>query len=162
MGIIRKAFSIGTTGGLIGFRSKPEKVARNIRLTAKAARQQNVLLLRQNQLIEQQTAALVRRQEPVVPVPVTPVAPPIASEPLQEELNPVLVRKAADIVVKSQLASRRMLREELRVSYVTVGRVMEALEASGVVSPTDEGGERDVLLSQDNLDERYGSDFAEP
>jgi hypothetical protein len=40
VGIIRKTFSIGLTGGLIGYRSKPEKVARNINLGAENQQQQ--------------------------------------------------------------------------------------------------------------------------
>jgi len=70
MGFIRKSFSISLTGGLVGYRSRVEKVARDIRQTAEAtrqtagaSRQQNVLINRQNQLIEQQTEAIIRQQQ---------------------------------------------------------------------------------------------------
>ncbi|MGY3320769.1 hypothetical protein [Arthrobacter sp. TE12232] len=73
MGLIRKTFSIGLTGGLIGYRSRVEKVERDIRQTAKAtrqaagaSRQQNVLVERQNQLIEQQTEAIIRQQQQLI------------------------------------------------------------------------------------------------
>lgn len=73
MGLIRKTFSIGLTGGLIGYRSRVEKVERDIRQTSKAtrqtagaSRQQNVLIERQNELIEQQTDAIIRQQQQLI------------------------------------------------------------------------------------------------
>jgi hypothetical protein len=105
MGLIRKTFSIGLTGGLIGYRSAPENVARNIRLTAKATQQaavearrqtasierqnelQIVLMQRQNELIEQQTAAIIRQREESIAqraatltAPVSPAADPSLGE----------------------------------------------------------------------------------
>lgn len=60
MGIIRKTFSIGLTGGLMGYRSKPEKIARNIKLAAKNQQQQTALLRRQNALIAEQSELIPR------------------------------------------------------------------------------------------------------
>lgn len=73
MGLIRKTLSISLTGGLIGYRSRKEKVERNIRQTAKATRQtadasrfQNALIREQNGLIEEQTDAIIRTQQALI------------------------------------------------------------------------------------------------
>lgn len=70
MGLIRKTLSIGLTGGLIGYRSKSEKVQRAIRQTerhtrqiAAASRLQNMLTDEQNDLLEGQTEAIIRQQQ---------------------------------------------------------------------------------------------------
>lgn len=73
MGIIRKTLSITYTGGLIGFRSKSEKVQRairqsekNTRQTAAESRRQNVLIEKQNGLIQEQTDAIIRQQQALI------------------------------------------------------------------------------------------------
>lgn len=73
MGLIRKTFSIGLTGGLVGYRSRAEKVERDIRQTAKATKQtagasrrQNVLIEQQNGLIQEQTDAIIRQQQALI------------------------------------------------------------------------------------------------
>jgi DNA-binding transcriptional ArsR family regulator len=147
VGIIRKTFSIGLTGGLIGFRSKPEKVVRDIKLTARNAQQQTTLLKRQNSLIEQQSELIARNHEAGYK-PAQPVPAPAPPEPT-DRLDIALITRAAEIVVRDQVVSRRGLRDELGISYATLGHVLTLLEKQGYVSAEDDGGERVVLEARE-------------
>lgn len=144
VGIIRKTFSIGLTGGLIGYRSKPEKVARNIKLAARNQQQQTALLRRQNALIAEQSDLIAKNHEEGYKLQ-TPVTPEPAEPDPTDRLDIALVMGAYDIVVRDQAVSRRVLRDELGIEYSTVDHVLTLLERQGYVSPADEGGERVVL-----------------
>ena len=69
-----------------------------------------------------------------------------------EEDDP-LVWEAAQIVVESRLGSTSGLQRRLKVGYARAGRIMDMLEAKGVVGPPDGSKPREVLLDEDGLEE---------
>ncbi len=64
-----------------------------------------------------------------------------------------LIWEAAQIVVESRLGSTSGLQRRLKVGYARAGRIMDMLEAKGVVGPPDGSKPRDVLLDEDGLEE---------
>ena len=65
-----------------------------------------------------------------------------------------LIEQAISIVRSSQRASASLLQRRLRVGYPRAARLLDQLEEMGVVGPSQGGGkERDVLVSEDDLDE---------
>lgn len=64
-----------------------------------------------------------------------------------------LIWEAAQIVVESQLGSTSGLQRRLKVGYARAGRIMDMLEAKGVVGPPDGSKPREVLLDMDGLEE---------
>lgn len=66
-----------------------------------------------------------------------------------------LVEKAISIVRQQQRASASMLQRRLRIGYPRAARLLDQLEAMGVVGPSQGGGkEREVLLAEeDGLEE---------
>lgn len=78
-----------------------------------------------------------------------------------ENENDSMVEEAAKIVRNSQRASASMLQRKLRVGYPRAARLLDDLEAMGVVGPAQGGGrERDVLLPPEDEedDDEYGED----
>lgn len=68
-----------------------------------------------------------------------------------EEDDPMLW-EAADIVVVSGLGSTSMLQRRLKVGYARAGRIMDMLEAKGVVGPPDGSKPREVLVDVEGLE----------
>ena len=64
-----------------------------------------------------------------------------------------LVWEAAQIVVDSQLGSTSGLQRRLKVGYARAGRIMDMLEAKGVVGPPEGSKPREVLLDKEGLEE---------
>ena len=64
-----------------------------------------------------------------------------------------LVWEAAQIVVDSQLGSTSGLQRRLKVGYARAGRIMDMLEAKGIVGPPDGSKPREVLLDEAGLEE---------
>lgn len=64
-----------------------------------------------------------------------------------------LIWEAAQIVVESRLGSTSGLQRRLKVGYARAGRIMDMLEAKGVVGPPDGSKPREVLLDEDGLEE---------
>ncbi|MDY4522562.1 MAG: DNA translocase FtsK [Atopobium sp.] len=64
-----------------------------------------------------------------------------------------LVWEAAQIVVDSQLGSTSGIQRRLKVGYARAGRIMDMLEAKGVVGPPDGSKPREVLIDADGLEE---------
>lgn len=83
---------------------------------------------------------------------VTPNTPGSGSGDLSDEDDP-LVWEAAQIVVESQLGSTSGLQRRLKVGYARAGRIMDMLEAKGVVGPPDGSKPREVLLDQEGLED---------
>jgi S-DNA-T family DNA segregation ATPase FtsK/SpoIIIE len=63
-----------------------------------------------------------------------------------------LIWEAGDIVVTSGLGSTSMLQRRLSVGYARAGRIMDMLEAKGVVGPPNGSKPRDVLVDVEELE----------
>ena len=65
-----------------------------------------------------------------------------------------LIEQAISIVRSSQRASASLIQRRLRIGYPRAARLLDQLEEMGVVGPSQGGGkERDVLVSEEDLDE---------
>ena len=64
-----------------------------------------------------------------------------------------LIWEAAKLVVDSQLGSTSGLQRALSVGYARAGRIMDMLEAKGVVGPANGSKPRDVLLDKEGLED---------
>lgn len=63
-----------------------------------------------------------------------------------------LLWEAADIIVTSGLGSTSMLQRRLKVGYARAGRIMDMLEAKGVVGPPDGSKPREVMVDVEDLE----------
>lgn len=90
---------------------------------------------------------------------VVPSTPGAAEGGGPKEDDP-LVWEAARIVVDSQLGSTSGLQRALSVGYARAGRIMDMLEAKGVVGPANGSKPRDVLLDADGLEELRAAEAA--
>jgi S-DNA-T family DNA segregation ATPase FtsK/SpoIIIE len=61
--------------------------------------------------------------------------------------------KAARVVVESRVASVSHLQRRLRLGYSRAARIMDMLEADGIVGPNDGSNRREVLVPKDYFDE---------
>jgi S-DNA-T family DNA segregation ATPase FtsK/SpoIIIE len=82
---------------------------------------------------------------------VTPNAPDGKQAGAEDE-DP-LVWEAAQIVVESHLGSTSSLQRRLKVGYARAGRIMDMLEAKGIVGPPDGSKPREVLLDESGLEQ---------
>ena len=70
-----------------------------------------------------------------------------------EDADDPLVWEAAQIVVETRLGSTSGLQRRLKVGYARAGRIMDMLEAKGIVGPPDGSKPREVLIDEDGLEE---------
>jgi len=70
-----------------------------------------------------------------------------------DDADDPLVWEAAQIVVETRLGSTSGLQRRLKVGYARAGRIMDMLEAKGVVGPPDGSKPREVLIDEDGLEE---------
>ncbi len=71
--------------------------------------------------------------------------------------------QAAEIVITTGQASTSFLQRRLSVGYARAGRIMDQLEAKGVVSEANSRNQREILMGMEDLPGlRAGGDAAEP
>ena len=59
-----------------------------------------------------------------------------------------LITKSIDLIKISNKASTSFLQRNFQIGYNKAARIMEALEARGVVTPPNHAGKRDILINQ--------------
>lgn len=72
------------------------------------------------------------------------------------ELDPDLVQRAEELVVAEARCSELMLQRKLELSWAEASRIIERLEARGIVSPADPSGRRNVLSRERSADADNG------
>lgn len=74
-----------------------------------------------------------------------------------EEKDP-LFEDAARLIVQSQMGSTSLLQRRMKLGYNRAGRLMDQLEATGVVGPNQGSKVRDVLIKTEaDLEQHLGS-----
>jgi DNA segregation ATPase FtsK/SpoIIIE-like protein len=70
------------------------------------------------------------------------------------DADDVLYEEAMRLVVLHQQASTSMLQRRLKVGYSRAARLLDLLEERGVVGPSEGAKGREVLITEDDLDDR--------
>jgi S-DNA-T family DNA segregation ATPase FtsK/SpoIIIE len=77
------------------------------------------------------------------------------STPAEEHADGERLVEAARLVVRSGYGSVSLLQRKMRVGYVTAARLIDELEARGVVGPVQGSNPREVLIGLDDLEQMF-------
>ncbi len=79
------------------------------------------------------------------------------AEQRASELDPedLILRQAADVVVRHKQGSVSLLQRRLGIGYQRAARLIDRLEAAGVVGPYDGSKAREVLVTKEQLPEKF-------
>jgi S-DNA-T family DNA segregation ATPase FtsK/SpoIIIE len=75
----------------------------------------------------------------------------------ESDADDALYEEAMRLVVLHQQASTSMLQRRLKVGYSRAARLLDLLEERGVVGPSEGAKGREVLITEDELDDRLDS-----
>ncbi|WP_018111151.1 DNA translocase FtsK [Thermus igniterrae] len=81
---------------------------------------------------------------------------PEGGGPGEVDFSDPLLRKAAEIVVEEGYGSVSRLQRRLSVGHARAGKLMDALEAMGIVGPARGSKPREVLITKDQLKDFFG------
>ncbi|MEG3068388.1 MAG: DNA translocase FtsK [Syntrophaceticus schinkii] len=83
---------------------------------------------------------------------------PVQQEDTSEEIDygDVLFFDAAKLVIETGHASASLLQRRLRVGYTRAARLIDILEAKGIVGPFEGSKPRDVLMTSDQFYRYFG------
>ncbi|KIX84710.1 DNA translocase FtsK [Thermus filiformis] len=76
--------------------------------------------------------------------------------PGEVDFSDPLLRKAAEIVVEEGYGSVSRLQRRLSIGHARAGKLMDALEAMGIVGPHQGSKPREVLVTKDQLKDYFG------
>jgi DNA segregation ATPase FtsK/SpoIIIE, S-DNA-T family len=85
---------------------------------------------------------------------VTETAPTSKLEPI--DYSDPFIKKAAEVVIEEGYAAVSRLQRRLSVGHARAGKLIDALEAMGIVGPYKGSKTRDVLVARDQLSEYFG------
>ncbi len=85
---------------------------------------------------------------------VTEAAPTSKLEPI--DYSDPFIKKAAEVVIEEGYAAVSRLQRRLSVGHARAGKLIDALEAMGIVGPYKGSKTRDVLVARDQLSEYFG------
>ncbi|MDR7417592.1 MAG: DNA translocase FtsK 4TM domain-containing protein [Armatimonadota bacterium] len=77
------------------------------------------------------------------------------STPTEEHADGERLIEAARLVVRSGYGSVSLLQRKMRIGYVTAARLIDELEARGIVGPVQGSNPREVLIGLDQLEQLF-------
>ncbi len=77
------------------------------------------------------------------------------SAPAEEHADGERLIEAARLIVRSGYGSVSLLQRKMRIGYVTAARLIDELEARGVVGPVQGSNPREVLIGLDQLEQMF-------
>ncbi|UZX15255.1 DNA translocase FtsK [Thermus sp. PS18] len=81
---------------------------------------------------------------------------PEGAGPGEVDFSDPLLKKAAEIVVEEGYGSVSRLQRRLSIGHARAGKLMDALEAMGIVGPSKGSKPREVLISKEQLKDFFG------
>jgi len=76
-------------------------------------------------------------------------------------IGDALLDEATNLVVKTGKASASYLQRRFRIGYARAARLLDLLEARGIVGPGEGAKPREILMARADLDDGSGEDFEE-